>query len=247
MLKLRIVPKKEEITNDWTVEKVASLYPPYTWEKVFENAKNEINDVSEILEEDKIKGRRIPDNIDLFRIFHLVPLNKVRVVIIGQDPYKNLLSNGKPQAVGMSFSVPREAPLPPSLKNIYKEIKDTVLNFKVPNHGSLENWCLQGVFLLNSCLTLRLGESGSHGEIWAGFIKKVIVAILDTNSNVIFVLWGREAQKIKKIIGNRATCLEASHPSPLGAHKGFFGCNHFNKINEILISNGDTPIDWNLN
>jgi len=146
----------------------------------------------------------------------------------------------------LSFSVPKEAPLPPSLKNIYKEIKDNDPSFTVPNHGNLISWVLQGVFLLNACLTTREGVSGAHGEIWTGFIKKVINAILDVNPNVIFVLWGKQAQKMKKIIGERATCLEASHPSPLGAYRGFFGCNHFNRINELLLSIGEKKIDWNL-
>ena len=246
MLKLRVVKEKEKITNDWSIEKVASEYPPYTWEKVFESAKDEIKDVSEILERDKVKGRRVPDNKDVFRIFNLVPIHKVKVVLLGQDPYLNILPNGKPQAVGMSFSVPREAQLPPSLKNIYKELKSEIPEFKVPNHGSLEKWCVQGVFLLNACLTTRQGVSGAHGEIWTGFIKKVINAILDVNPEVIFVLWGKQAQKMKKIIGERATCLEASHPSPLGAYRGFFGCGHFKEINEILASKGKTIIDWNL-
>jgi len=246
MLKLKIVKEKEKITNDWSIEKVATEYPPNTWEKVFENSKDEIKDVSDILEEDRIKGRRVPDNKDVFRIFNLVPAHKVKVVILGQDPYTGILPNGKPQATGMSFSVPREAQVPPSLKNIYKELKTSYPDFKIPNHGSLEKWCIQGVFLLNSCLTTRQGVSGAHGEIWTGFIKKVINHILDVNPEVIFVLWGKQAQKMKKIIGERATCLEASHPSPLGAYRGFFGCDHFKKINQILVDNGEKSIDWSL-
>ena len=243
-MKLKIVKEQEKISNDWSVEKVATEYPPNTWENVFESAKDEIKDVSDILEKDN--GRRVPDNIDLFRIFNLVPIHKVKVVILGQDPYLNILPNGKPQATGMCFSVPREASIPPSLKNIYKELKTNYPNFNPPKHGSLEKWCIQGVFLLNACLTTRQGVSGAHGEIWTGFIKKVINAILDVNPKTIFVLWGKQAQKMKKIIGERATCLEASHPSPLGAYRGFFGCGHFKQINEILIENGSEPIDWNL-
>jgi uracil-DNA glycosylase len=246
MLKLKIVPKKEEITNDWSIEKVATTYIPYTWEKVFENSKYEIKDVSDILEEDKKKGRIVPDRVNTFRVFHLVPLNNVKVVIMAQDPYFNLLPNGKPQAVGMSFSVPKEAQIPPSLRNIFKELKSTISDFKIPSHGSLEKWCLQGVFLLNACLTVRVGEPNCHGEIWSGFIKKVINAILDANTGVIFVLWGKESQKLEKIIRSRATILKGAHPSPLSAYRGFFGCNHFSQINDFLISKGKDPIDWNL-
>jgi uracil-DNA glycosylase len=246
MIRLKIVEEKEKITNDWSVEKLVSLYVPLTWESVFESAKNELKDVSDILEEDRPNGRRVPDNCDLFRIFNLVPLHKVRVVILGQDPFYSLLANGKPQATGIAFSVPREAPIPPSLKNIYKVLKATIPTFNIPNHGDLTNWVLQGVFLLNACLTTRLGEANVYKEIWSGFIKKVITAILDANPNVIFLLWGKEAQKFKKMIGGRATILETSHPSPLGFHAGFGKSNNFNEVNDILIKQKKEPIDWNL-
>jgi uracil-DNA glycosylase len=246
MLKLKIIEEREKISNDWSVEKLVSLYVPPTWEAVFEGAKHELKDISDLLEEDRVEGaRRVPDNCDLFRIFYLVPLHKVKVVIFGMDPYINLLPDGKPQAMGMSFSVPRGAPIPPSLRNIYKVLKGTVAGFEVPNHGDLSNWTTQGLMLLNACLTTRLGVSGAHKSLWAGFIKKVIVAILEANPNTIFLLWGNEAQKLKKIIGSRATILESSHPSPLGC-KLFLQCNHFNEVNEILTKQKKTPIDWNL-
>ena len=246
MLKLKIVQEKEKIDNSWSVEKLVSLYVPPTWEAVFESAKHELKDVSDLLEEDRPNGRRVPDNCDLFRIFYLVPIHKVRVVLVGQDPFFNLLANGKPQAMGMSFSVPRGAPIPPSLKNIYKVLKETVSGFIVPDHGELIAWALQGVFLLNACLTTRVSQPNSHKDIFLGFIKKVIVAILETNPNTIFLLWGNDAQKLKKIIGTRATILETSHPSPLGFHRGFNKCNHFNEVNEILATKKQPIIDWNL-
>lgn len=246
MLKLKVVAEKEKIDNSWSVEKLVSLYVPPTWEAVFESAKHELKDVSDLLEEDRPNGRRVPDNCDLFRIFYLVPLHKVRVVLIGQDPFHSVLADGKPQAMGMSFSVPRGAPIPPSLKNIYKVLKETVPGFVVPDHGELIAWALQGVFLLNACLTTRVSQPNSHKDIFLGFIKKVIVAILEANPNTIFLLWGNEAQKLKKIIGTRATILESSHPSPLGFHKGFNKCNHFNEVNDILIKRKQTPINWNL-
>lgn len=245
-MKLKIVQEKEKITNDWSVEKLVSLYVPPTWEGVFESAKLELKDISDILEEERPNGRRVPDNCDLFRVFYLVPLPKVKVVILGQDPYFSILANGKPQAVGMSFSVPRDAPIPPSLKNIYKVMKDTLPDFKIPSHGDLTSLCLQGVFLLNACLTTRVGIANAHREIWSGFIKKVITAILDVNPNVIFLLWGNEAQKFKKMIGGRATTLETSHPSPLGCQRGFMKSNHFNEVNDILKKLGKPAIDWNI-
>lgn len=247
MLRLKIVEEKEKITNEWSVEKLVSLYVPPTWEKVFESAKDELKDISDILEEDRPNGRRVPDNCDLFRVFYLTPLHKVKVVILAQDPFISILPSGKPQATGVAFSVPREAAIPPSLKNIYKVMKSTMPNFNVPNHGNLESWCIEGVFLLNACLTTREGLSGCHKEIWSGFIKKVITAILDANPKVIFLLWGNDAQKFKKMIGGRATILETSHPSPLSYYRGFEKSNHFNEVNEILLKQKKDPIDWSIN
>lgn len=248
-MKLNILPKKDQITNDWTVEKVAQEYPPPTWESVFENAKDEIKDISEILEDDKKSyGMWFPDNVNLFRAFQVTPLNKVRVVILGMDPYINTFTlNGKeiPQATGMAFSVPRGCPVPPSLKNIYKELANEFEDFVTPNHGDLTLWCLQGVMLLNVCLTVRKSSSGSHGEVWTGFIKKVINAILEANPHCIFVMWGKNAQKMKKIVGERTVILESAHPSPLSA-RNFFGCGHFKKINELLVERKQKPIDWSL-
>jgi uracil-DNA glycosylase len=245
MLKLKIVQEKEPIREDWSVEKLISLYVPPTWEGVFESAKHELKDISDMLEEDRVVARRVPDNIDLFRIFYLVPLHKVKVVVVGMDPYINILPDGKPQAMGMSFSVPRGAPIPPSLKNIYTVLKQTVAGFEVPSTGDLTSWAIQGVMLLNACLTTRVGVSGGHKSLWLPFIKKVIVAILEANPNTIFLLWGKDAQKLKKIIGSRATILETSHPSPLSC-KQFLQCNHFNEVNDILIKQKKTPINWNI-
>lgn len=248
MLKLKVVEQKEKITNDWTVEKVATEYPPFTWEAVFESAKHEIKDVSDILEEDKRdNGERIPNNCDLFRAFHLTPLHNIRVVILAMDPYGTRLPDGRPLATGLAFSVPKDAPIPSSLRNIYKELKESIPEFVVPNHGDLIKWSLQGVFLLNSSLTVRNNESGSHGEVWSGFIKKVIHAILESNPKCIFVAWGNNAQKVaNKFVGEKAVILTSAHPSGYSANRGFFGCKHFSRINELLIAQKSRPINWNL-
>jgi uracil-DNA glycosylase len=136
--------------------------------------------------------------------------------------------------------------IPSSLVNMFKEIKNTVTGFETPSHGDLTGWARQGVLLLNTCLTVRPASPGCHKEIWLGFIKKVINAIIDTNPNCIFVLWGRKAQKVRKMLGERATVLEAAHPSGFSAHRGFFGCNHFNQINTLLSESGQRQINWNL-
>ena len=185
-----------------------------------------------------------PEN--LFRAFNLTPLPKVKVVILGQDPYQSLI-NGLPVATGLAFSVRKGFPIPSSLQNIYKEIQSTVKGFSSPSHGDLTSWAVQGVLLLNSCLTVREGQAGSHKEIWHGFIKRAVKAILDQNPTCVFVAWGKNAQKVaKKFVGEKAPVLTAAHPSGLSAHRGFFGCNHFNQINDLLAQSGKSPIDWNI-
>lgn len=241
---LNVVEEKD--VTDWTIEKLTLEKPPNNWDNVFELAKNELKDISDVLENDKkINGPRYPFNKSLFRAFELTPLSRVKVVIMGQDPYHGD-NNGDPQATGMAFSVKKGIKISPSLQNIYKEIKNTIPEFKTPTHGDLTFWAVQGVLLLNSCLTVRPHSPGSHKEVWFGFIKKVLNAIIEKNPNCIFVLWGKKSQKIKKMIGQRVTILEASHPSPFACHRGFFGCDHFNQINTHLISHNQTPIDWNV-
>jgi len=246
-LSLNIIDPNDVIDNNWKVIEVARRRMPKGWEEVFKNADNEINDVSNLLETDKkIHHRYYPDTCNLFRAFEITPLSNVKVVILGQDPYHGTNSDGTPQAQGMSFSVKRGAKIPSSLCNIYKEIKSNFPEFIIPYHGDLTGWARQGILLLNSCLTVRPRNPGSHKQIWLGFIKKVINVIIDNNPNCIFILWGRKAQNIKKILGERVTMLEAAHPSGYSAHRGFFGCEHFKKINELLTESGQTPIDWSL-
>lgn len=248
MLKLKILPKKDKIDNSWSVEKIVKEYTPQSWENVFENSINELKDISDILEEDrKENGERLPNNHDLFRAFQVTPLHKVRVVIIGQDPYHSVMSDGTPLATGMAFSVPRNSQIPSSLRNIFKELKNTVPEFNNPTHGDLTNWAIQGVLLLNSCLTVRPGRPDCFKQIWSGFLKKVINEILEVNPNCIFVAWGNNAQKFaSKFVGERAVILTAVHPSGLSANRGFFGCDHFNKINQLLTELKSPAIDWNL-
>jgi len=239
--------RPNDITNDWSVIDIATKYPPIGWEKVFKDAHEELKDISEILENDKkVNGRYYPDCKNLFRAFELTPLNRVRVVIFGQDPYHSSNPDGTPTAQGLSFSVKRGVKVPSSLVNIYKELKNTVPDFVTPSHGNLEGWCRQGILLLNACLTVRPGLPGSHKELWLSFVKKVINAIIDINPHCIFILWGNNAKKIRKMLGERVTVLEAAHPSGLSANRGFFGSNHFNQVNTLLIEKSQSPINWNL-
>ncbi|MGN0201921.1 MAG: uracil-DNA glycosylase [Candidatus Cryptobacteroides sp.] len=177
----------------------------------------------------------------IFKAFELTPVDKVKVVILGQDPY-----HGPGQAMGLSFSVPDNVPAPPSLKNIFKEI-ETDLGIRMSGRPNLENWARQGVLLLNSILTVRGGEAASHSGIgWQQFTDAVIRYISDNLDGVVFLLWGNYARSKKELIDtSRHHVLEAAHPSPL-ARGAFFGCRHFSRTNSILLSEGRTPIDWQL-
>lgn len=229
---------------------LTKLKVPESWEKVFEEARDEFESINEILNEQiRVYGRILPDPENIFKAFELTKLPDVKVVIIGQDPYHQLIKlNGKnvPRAQGLSFSVHRDDQIPSSLNNIFIELKNTVKSFRKPVHGDLSRWAKQGVLMLNMSLTVNPNMAGSHGDIWMGFIDRVIKAISKYNKNCIYVLWGREAQKLERNIGGKGIALTAAHPSGLSAHRGFFGCDHFNKINEILESLKKEEIDWNI-
>ena len=175
----------------------------------------------------------------IFNAFNLTPFDKVKVVLIGQDPYHN-----PGQAEGLSFSVPHGVPAPPSLVNIYKEIESD-LGIRLNKDGSLKGWAEQGVFLLNAVLTVKAGAAASHSGIgWNQFTDAVIRILSEKKNGLVFLLWGNFARSKKELIDStRHTILEAAHPSPL-ARGAFFGCRHFSKTNEALIAQGLTPIDW---
>lgn len=194
------------------------------------------------LHQEKASGARIfPPGSQIFRAFDLTPVDKVKVVILGQDPY-----HGIGQAHGLSFSVPDGVPAPPSLKNIFKEI-ETDLGVRMSGYPNLENWARQGVLLLNAVLTVRSGEAASHSKIgWQEFTDAVIKYISDNCEGVVFMLWGNFARtKAELIDRSRHIVLEAAHPSPL-ARGAFFGCRHFSRANAALTASGRTPIDWRL-
>lgn len=182
-----------------------------------------------------------PPQKDVFNAFRFTELGDVKVVILGQDPY-----HGPGQAHGLAFSVrPGIAP-PPSLVNMYKELQNSVEGFERPSHGYLESWARQGVLLLNTVLTVRAGQAHSHANLgWETFTDKVIALINEHREGVVFLLWGSHAQKKGAIIDTNKHCvLRAPHPSPLSAHRGFFGCDHFVKANAWLTEHGEKPIDW---
>lgn len=183
-----------------------------------------------------------PDMYDIFNALKYTSYEDVKAVIIGQDPY-----HGPNQAHGLCFSVKKGIEPPPSLKNIYKELRDDI-GFNAPNHGELIKWAKEGVLMLNTVLTVRSGEANSHkGMGWEIFTDKVISLLNDREKPIVFILWGGNARRKKDLIKNPAhKILESAHPSPLSAYNGFFGCRHFSKTNEILKSMGEEPIDWSL-
>jgi len=183
-----------------------------------------------------------PQKHGIFHALHVTPFDEVKVVILGQDPY-----HGEGQAHGLCFSVPKGVRVPPSLKNIYKEIGED-LGFEAPNHGCLESWAKQGVLLLNSVLTVEQSKAASHQKKgWEKFTDKVISLINDEKEHVVFILWGAYAQKKGAFIdASKHLVIHGLHPSPLSAHRGFFGQHYFSKTNTYLEECGQKPIDWSL-
>jgi uracil-DNA glycosylase len=202
-----------------------------------------MSELKRFLSEQREKGKRIfPKGSEWFRALDLTPLEDVRVVILGQDPY-----HGEGQAHGLCFSVQPGVQIPPSLVNIYKEIESD-LGIRPARHGFLEHWAKQGVLLLNSVLTVEMGRAASHRDRgWERFTDQIIQIIDAKTEPVVFMLWGSYAQKKAAFVDrSKHLVLKAPHPSPLSAHSGFFGCKHFSKANAFLESRGSPPIDWAL-
>ena len=219
------------ISGDWLPALKGEFQKEY-YKKLFEFVKQEYS--SHVV---------YPPSDDIFNALHLTPLKDVNVLILGQDPYHE-----PGQAHGLSFSVlPEKADTPPSLVNIYKELHDD-LGCYIPNNGYLVKWAKQGVLLLNTVLTVRAHEANSHRGIgWETFTDRVIELVDAKEGPVVFLLWGSPAQKKEALLHNPDhLILKAPHPSPLSAYRGFFGCRHFSKTNEYLVSHGQTPIDWQI-
>ena len=219
------------LTSSWARELADELTQPYMVE------------LQEFLAEQRLAGKNIyPPRSLIFNALGLTPLESVKVVVLGQDPY-----HGEGQAHGLSFSVERRVKIPPSLRNIYKELS-TDLGCELPDHGDLTMWAEQGVLLLNSVLTVEKSLAASHkNKGWETFTDKVISVINDHCDHVVFLLWGAYAHKKGKSIDtSKHLVLQSVHPSPLSARKGFIGCQHFSKCNEYLQSHGIKPIDWQV-
>jgi len=218
------------ISNDWLEPLSAEFKKPY-YARLYRTIKEEYN------------SRQIfPEARDIFSAFELTPFHQVKVVILGQDPYHNV-----GQAHGLCFSVKPDVEIPPSLINIYKELQDD-LGCYIPNNGYLTKWAKQGVLLLNTVLTVRAHAANSHRGIgWEEFTDAAIKALDTLDQPIVFILWGRPAQAKKAMLHNpNHMILEAPHPSPLSAYRGFFGSRPFSKANEFLKAHGAEPIDWQI-
>jgi uracil-DNA glycosylase len=225
------------------LEKTGQLHP--SWQTVIgdEFNKHYMHTLRDFLRQEKAAGRTIyPPSPLIFNAFNHTPFEQVRVVIIGQDPY-----HGPNQAHGLSFSVPKGVNLPPSLQNIFKEISSD-LNIKMSRNGDLTAWANQGVLLLNATLTVEQTKAGSHqNKGWEQFTDAAIAALNKHREHLVFVLWGSYAQQKGAFIdAQKHLVLKSVHPSPLSAHRGFFGNHQFSKINQYLIQHDQTPIDWQL-
>lgn len=218
------------INNDWLDALRGEFGKPY-YRQLFEKVNQEYK-----------SNQIFPPAEDIFNAFHLTPLKDVKVVILGQDPY-----HGDGQAHGLCFSVKPEVAIPPSLVNIYQELRDD-LGCKIPNHGYLVKWANQGVLMLNTVLTVRAHQANSHrGMGWEEFTDAAIRVLNEQDRPIVFILWGRPAQTKKKMLNNpKHLILEAPHPSPLSSYRGFFGSKPFSKTNEFLTRNGVSAIDWQI-
>ncbi|MBU3017589.1 uracil-DNA glycosylase [Paraglaciecola agarilytica] len=217
-----------------------------TWQDLLGEEKRQayFTDILHFIASERAKGKVIyPPDKDIFNAFANTELNQLKVVILGQDPY-----HGPEQAHGLSFSVQKGIKPPPSLKNMYKALQHDFPDFIVPDHGCLQSWALQGVFLLNTVLTVEQGKAHSHAKIgWERFTDNVITQLNEHASGVVFLLWGSHAQKKAALIdASKHHVLTAAHPSPLSAYRGFFECGHFAQTNQILKDSGRRPIDWQI-
>lgn len=222
--------KKPDIESSWYEVLKQEFKEPYFYE------------IKSFLIQEKRQYIVYPPSQLIFNAFNLTPFDKVKVVILGQDPYHNV-----GQAHGLAFSVPNGIMPPPSLKNIFKELQSDI-GMPIPTNGNLESWAREGVLLLNSCLTVRANNPASHQGIgWQRFTDAAINALSEKKEHIVFLLWGNYAIAKEKLIDTRKhLVLKTVHPSPLSANRGFFGCRHFSQTNTYLSSNGISPIKWDV-
>src|SRR5581483_1287228 len=220
--------------------------PPKAWKTLFNQQKQVLEEIFEKLEVEEEKyGEYVPLKKDIFKAYKLTSPKNIKVCVVGLDPYYSISKyTGKPRATGLAFSVDKKDIIPPSLRNIFKELERTISDFEKPDNGDLTKWAKEGVFLLNSALTARIGVSGRHLSIWRPFIKATLEYVHEINPDCIYCLWGSTAMKFRSVIenDNEDRILTGPHPSI----SSFIGCNHFAIIDEIMEDDGEDLIDWNL-
>lgn len=239
----------EKINQTWSIVKIAKDAAPISWRKVFDDAEPELRHICKILDEEKLFGPYLPLKVDLFNAFKYCPFDLVKLIILGDEPYGSMTQiNGKqmPKDMGMSFSVRKGDGVPLPLMNIFKELKQSV-NAEIPNHGNLIQWAQQGVLMLNICLTTSPNKPHSRFPLWHGLLNRVFKAINVINPNcIILSMVSRNSQNIASMIPDSFVHYESVNPDKYYNERGFAGCNIFRTINETLIKQGKTPINWQL-
>lgn len=236
--------------ENWSIYDLATKRPPPGWVKLFKRCEEILKEIDEDHRDEE--GQMIeffPEIPLIFNAFYLTPLESVRVVIIGQDPYFDVSRyTGRPKACGAAFSLLPGEPLEasPSLKNIFKEIHDEYPEVPIPKHGDLTHWMNQGVLLLNKDLTVKPGKGASLEGYWNSFLIETVRTIRKEKPKTVWLLWGRNAQKLEEVIQSEKYILKSAHPSPMSAERGFFGNNHFKETNRLLDESGQAEIDWSL-
>lgn len=239
--KINIYPIMPRIFNEWTLREIIEKTPPIGWERHFINLMPELFFLDKLIDTEM---KIFPQKKNIFRCFHLCPPGQVKVVIVGPEPFEKSASNDVEYANGLCFSTNSKATkLHPATQSIYRELKRSFPKFKAPKHGDFESWARQGILFLNRALTVRPGGKKSHYNEWVGFFHRTILYLREINPDLIFVLWGSEAKSSRDIIQGKHV-LEAPNPASYSGNQTFVNCDHFIKINTILQSLNQTPINW---
>jgi uracil-DNA glycosylase len=243
-------PLDWEIPDSWTIWDMATKRPPPGWLDLFKRCQEILKEIDEDHHDED--GQMIefrPEVSLVFRAFEMTPLELIRIIIIGQDPYYDVSrKTGRSKACGAAFSLNPDEPLSiaPSLANIFKELKKEYPKYKIPKHGDLSYWMNQGVLLLNKDLTVKPGKAGTLEGYWRPFLNEIVKAIRKARPKAVWMLWGKNAQELESVIQSEKYVLKSPHPSPMSADRGFFGNNHFKEANRLLLESKQEEIDWQI-
>jgi uracil-DNA glycosylase len=246
---IHIANEPFDLKKNWSIETIAKECTPWSWDRVFNDAKDELKDISEMIE--NRKTQLCPQKQNIFNAFHMTPLHKIKVVILSDSPYCEINEfTGLPRDIGLAYSQSRQDLPSQAIKNIFTELKNEYPEYQVPNHGNLVEWASRGVLLLNACLTTDINVRSAHMRLWMGFIHYVINALMVRHPNMIYLFWGNKCDDIKTMLNNKCVILEAGNPHSKYQSKdprfAFLGCGHFRKVNDILKQRGEKEIDWSV-